>query len=401
MTMTRVALVTHTLDGGVGTMTRYLHRILAESGRYAPELISLATSYKDAASVRLSAPNTWLSNPGVQSRQMDGFSYRHVGARWPELEFQRNRPRAVLNELLATCNLVQFVVGAPYWAACAGKHLGRPVLLWTATTTLADRRSRLRHAPFVLKTWGWLMAAIQQRAERRALERVDHAFALSAYTAQTIKPWAGANKISVAMCGVDTTAFYPGTAATPPYMLCVGRLSDRRKNLQLLLNAYAKAKRRSKAVPDLYLVGDLPEAIDRWLAQLGIQGGVRLLGECFGADLADLYRRAQFLVLSSDEEGLGIVILEAMASGIPAISTDCGGPASAITHGQTGLLTPIGDSDALAAAIQTLAEDPALCRRMGRAARDAAERRFSLPATGKVFLDTYDALLAARRSEEP
>jgi glycosyltransferase involved in cell wall biosynthesis len=393
----RVALVTRSpINGGLGTMTRFLHRVLSESGRYCPEIISLATSYSDEASVLLHLPQSWLCGPQVQIRQQGDLQHRHVGAYWPELEFQRNRPRAILDRVLNEYDLIQFIVGAPYWA-CAAIHISKPVVLWTATTVRADRASRVQYAPLLRKIWQRVMIPIQQAAERQALRQVEHVFALSEYTANTIKPWTPNGKVDVAVCGVDTALFRPDPQSQGEYALCVGRLSDRRKNVPLLLEAYAKAIGRSDVIPDLYLVGALPDAIGEWICALGIADRVQFLGEQYGRDLADLYRNARFFVLSSDEEGLGIVILEAMASGLPVISTDCGGPATAVVEGKTGFLVPVGDADSLATAMQRLAENPQLCRRMGEAGRTVAEERFSLTVAGNVFLDKYKELLIGQR----
>lgn len=388
----QIALVTNSPVGGLNTMTQFLFRVLSESGRYCPEIITLATSASDEASILFRAPHTWLSSPRVLNLSTGDATHYHVGAYWPEFEFQRHRPRAVLDKALAQYGLIQFVVGAPYWARAAA-GVKRPTLLWTATTVWADKASRMLQAPLLIETWQRLMTRIQQRAEKRALNQVDHIFALSQYTAETIKPWAPGASIDVAVCGVDTTLFEPAPQPSGNYAICVGRLSDRRKNLQLLLAAYAKAVAGSALIPELYLVGDLPTGIERQVVSLGIAERVRFLGERHGKELADLYRNAQFLVLSSDEEGLGIVLLEAMASGLPVISTSCGGPATVVADGQTGFLTPVGDANRLANAIRQLAENPELRRQMGRAGRSAVERRFSLEVTGKVFLDKYDQLL--------
>ena len=94
-----------------------------------------------------------------------------------------------------------------------------------------------------------------------------------------------------------------------------------------------------------------------------------------------------------NEEGRGIVVLEAMASGLPVVSTDCGGPATSVLQGVTGFLTPVGDAVALAGAMERLLEDPDLSRHMGETGRQRAVERFSLHITGQAFLDVYDKLL--------
>ncbi|GAC1652628.1 MAG: hypothetical protein NVS4B8_27980 [Herpetosiphon sp.] len=164
----------------------------------------------------------------------------------------------------------------------------------------------------------------------------------------------------------------------------------------MLLEAYALLQHTIGAVPDLYLAGS-PPSVDalRSLRELGIENKVHLVGSMQGEELASLYRNAQLFVLSSDEEGLGIVILEAMASGLPVVSTACGGPETIVINGETGLLIPIRDAQALARAMRRLLSDPVLRKRMGAAGRQLAEEHFSLSAIGKLFLDRYNETINA------
>jgi glycosyltransferase involved in cell wall biosynthesis len=176
----------------------------------------------------------------------------------------------------------------------------------------------------------------------------------------------------------------------------VGRFADPRKNVRRLLTAYADLCRRVPRSPPLVLAGQGPSAEDlRYLGDLGLEGRVRLLGYVAPEVLPDLYRDAGLFVLSSDEEGLGIGIIEAMAAGLPVVSTRCGGPETTILEGETGLLVPVGDGRVFADAMERLVTEPELARRMGEAGRARAEEHFSLEAAGRVFLDRYDALLGA------
>jgi len=244
------------------------------------------------------------------------------------------------------------------------------------------------------------MVRISERYERRALKATHSVFALSEYTQATVQSITGPGKVVLAPCGVDTDLFRPAEKPDGSYIVCVARFSDPRKNLALLLHAYAMVQKRVAAAPDLYLIGDPPSEEARLhLQSLGLAHKVKLIGPKQGEELAELYRKAFFFVLTSNEEGLGIVILEAMASGLPVVSTACGGPATAVVEAETGFLTPIGDASAMADAMETLLRDPALCARMAKAGRRIAEERFSLAAAGKVFLDRYDDLLNGRESE--
>ena len=91
----RIALVTHDYQtiGGVRAMTNFLYRALRESGRFEPEIIDLAHSASDSASVRLCSPATWRQRIELIHGSHDGVPFIHVGARFSELEFQRYRPR--------------------------------------------------------------------------------------------------------------------------------------------------------------------------------------------------------------------------------------------------------------------------------------------------------------------
>ena len=391
----RVALITHEISGagGLPTMVSFLYRLLRESGRYEPELISLATSAADTASLQLKSPSTWIREPRLEQVPWRELTFTHAGVWGSELEFQRYRPRRKLTELLQDFDLLQFVVGSPPWL-CIAEGIDLPKLLWTATTTRADRASQIRNGSLARRAWSSLMIPLTEQSEKRGLQAAQKVFALSEYTRAAVESIIGPGKVTLAPCGVDTQRFRPAETPQNSYIICVARFSDPRKNIRLLLEAYAALIYAIPNAPDLYLIGDPPTvASQSYLQTLGIAERVRLLGPKHGEELAELYRNAAFFVLSSDEEGLAIVLLEAMASGLAVISTDCGGPSTAITQGKTGLLTPVGDAAALAAAMQELVLDSSLRERFGKEGRRTAEERFSLGATGQVFLNAYDAAL--------
>ena len=388
----RVALITHETSGpgGLPTMISFLHQTLSESGRYEPELISLATSASDSASLQLKSPATWIREPRIERVPWRDLTFTHAGVWGSELEFQRYRPRRKLTELLQNYDLLQFVVGSPPWV-CIAEGINRPKFLWTATTTRADRESQMRNGSRARRTWASLMVPLTEQYEKRGLQAAQMVFALSEYTRDAVIGITGSERVVLAPCGVDTNLFHPAEAPGRDYIICVARLSDPRKNVRLLLDAYAKLRRREPAAPDLYLVGDHPsEAAQLHLQTLGITDNIHMVGPKQGEDLAELFRNAAFFVLSSNEEGLAIVILEAMASGLPVVSTDCGGPSTAVAEGKTGFLTPVGDVEALADAMEKLVIQPELRSQFGIEGRRVAEERFSLAAAGSVFLSAYD-----------
>jgi glycosyltransferase involved in cell wall biosynthesis len=109
------------------------------------------------------------------------------------------------------------------------------------------------------------------------------------------------------------------------------------------------------------------------------EGAFEFLGEVDRDSVARLLAESDMLVLPSWDEGLPLVLIEAMAAGIPTIaSAGVGAIPEVVAHGETGLLVPPGDVVALAHAIETLVVDRTLRHRMGTAARARCERRYSL-----------------------
>jgi glycosyltransferase involved in cell wall biosynthesis len=167
----------------------------------------------------------------------------------------------------------------------------------------------------------------------------------------------------------------PRTAhATPdgaPLALALGRLHAN-KAFDVLLDAVS-------LVPGLHLwlagTGDLEPALQSQAATLGIAERVRFLG--WRDDVSSLLAAADFLVCPSRHEPLGNVVIEAWAAGLPVVATQSVGPRALIEDGKTGLLVPVDDASALAAAMTRVVRDPALRRRLADAGRAAYEAEFT------------------------
>lgn len=155
-------------------------------------------------------------------------------------------------------------------------------------------------------------------------------------------------------------------------IVMVGRL-DANKNHALLFRAFAGMAKDYPHVRIVLYGSGLPgsdtEPMLRELArQLGIADQVQFMGRQSG--IREKIEGARLFVLASAYEGMPNALLEAMASGLAVISTDCpcGGPRSVIRHMENGILIPVGDEAALAGALRLLLDDPALALRLGREA---------------------------------
>jgi len=392
----RIALVTHALNGGVWTTTRFLHTLLTRQPDFVVDLIVLATSARDPYSIRLLRPQTWLRPLRPIELTYTGEPYRHMGAWLTEFEFQRYQPRPALTALLNQYDLIQVVGGSPAWAAAA-LAAQPPVCAFAATTAAQERHSILKQTRGARRLWLTAMTYLTTRVERHTLPRLACVFPESEYTRTLFAPYVAPQRLRVGPPGVDADFFHPApTYHADGPILCVGRLNDPRKNLPLLLHAYHQLRQRLATAPKLVLVSQEPLAPTSLalIDALGLRAHVDIRINLSLDELRHTYQTASLFVLSSDEEGLGIVILEAMACGLPVISTDCGGPATALLAGKTGLLVPVGQNTQLAEALTTLITDSDRREQLGKIARRRIDERFSLTAAGRVYLAAYRELLS-------
>lgn len=180
---------------------------------------------------------------------------------------------------------------------------------------------------------------------------------------------------------VDRAAL--ATPADAPVILALGRL-HRVKGFDVLLEALARLP-----TAWLWLAGEGPErpALEAQVARLGLGGRVRLLG--WREDMAALLAAADVLACPSRHEPLGNVVIEAWAHGVPVVASESAGPRALIRRDESGLLVPVEDADALAAALGRVIAEPALAETLAGAGRAAYERSF----TETAVLAAYRALI--------
>jgi glycosyltransferase involved in cell wall biosynthesis len=130
-------------------------------------------------------------------------------------------------------------------------------------------------------------------------------------------------------------------------------------------------------------------------AELGIGARVHFPGGLHGAELAAAYRGADAYAMTSRQEGLGIVVLEAQASGAPPIIMRCGGSDELVDEGKTGWLVDQGDEAELARKLRDLLASPEALRRAGAAARASVERTASVETFDRRVAHAYEAVFGA------
>jgi len=251
-----------------------------------------------------------------------------------------------------------------------------------------------QHFALVSTAHAWVMLGLRGELYRRLdlalMRRFDHLIAVSHATkTEMVAAGIPPSLISVIHNAIDTDAWSPryatlglkeelGLEQGYPVIGYVGRIMPE-KDLETWLRAAALVAQRYSAA-QFVLVGegrdgDTLGQLQRLATELGIAERVHFPG--YRTHLLPVYGSFDLFVLSSRREGLPNSILEAMAVGLPVVTTDVAGTSELVLDGQTGYVVPQGDVDRLAHAMVTLVADTQLRQRMGQAGRERIESEFS------------------------
>lgn len=242
-----------------------------------------------------------------------------------------------------------------------------------------------------------------RRLKRMFRPLVTHYTAVSADLAAYLEGPIGvpAARIRQIYNGVDTGLFRPnvsGPSTVPddrPFVVgTVGRLQPVKDQVSLVKAFGTALEHGSSAMRNarLVIIGEGPSRpdIEQAIAEASLQSQVELLGA--RNDIPELLRTMDLFVLPSLAEGISNTILEAMASGLPVIATRTGGNGDLVRDGVTGALVDVGDWSAMGEQIAAYAADRARLLGHAEAARQRAEREFSLDAMVENYTALYDSL---------
>ena len=231
---------------------------------------------------------------------------------------------------------------------------------------------------------------------RRELEYhvCDRIIVPSSLARKSFEEFGHEKKVEMMLRGVDHVLFAPRAAQEPRdlFRVCfVGRV-ELAKGVPYLLRAWKQLSLRNA---ELLLVGTVQPEIAAVLKEDGAEN-VRVMGWLPPAELAKRYRESDLFVMPSVNEGLALVVLEAMASGLPVIATDRSGAADVVEEGKEGFIVPARDIDALADAIQWCYRHREEAAAMGMAARAKVEAQFTLAHYESRVIRMYESLVGER-----
>ena len=270
--------------------------------------------------------------------------------------------------------------------------------------------------PSIVSVWGTdvleapSLTPAHRWITRHALARAGAITATGARLAEATLPHAPPGKpISVIPYGVELEMFRPQPSKTRPgerpehtplVIGSVARLSPE-KGLEYLLRAVAllrdRADRNYEPHPALQVVlaGDGPsrEQLEYLTAELRLNDRVRFLGEVAHEDVPGVLQSFDIFAMPSTWEGFGVSALEASAMELPVVASDVHGIPDVVVHGETGILTPPRDVEAIADAIARLIADPELRRTMGAAGRSFVERHYRWQDNAALMERLYEEMV--------
>lgn len=420
-------------------------RVLYIATAYARHEGDIITPWMNETIRRLAAADVQVdvlapSYRGLGSGQVGGVQvhrFRYAPRRWEDLTHDQTAPDRI-RERPAYLGLVPGYVLFGMRAAAGLAATGQYDVVhvhWPIPHALLGLAARWRaRIPLVLSFHGVELTWTRRRLRfltpllRYFIRTADAVTANSTYTAgiirsvydreviripfgatiETAGATAGSTEV-VAAVGDDAHALRAdrseadatqaaASAGRPFELLFVGRLVER-KGVHYLLEALARL--RTSVPVYLRVVGDGPMRgfLEARARELGVAERVRFDGFVPNATLAERFATCDAFVLPAvvdskgDTEGLGVVLVEALTYGKPVIASAAGGIVDVIRDGETGVLVPPGDVDALARGIEGLVADPARAAALGAAGRVHVEREFSWPMIIDRLVSLYRGLV--------
>lgn len=377
-----------------------------------PWLVELIVQLRAAGHEVEVLTSAYRGGGNTEFRGIPLHRFRYAPAGWEDLTHDEAAPDRMRRSLLYKLLPFAYVLGGMFgaWWLCRRRRFDVVHVHWPMPHALFGWVARLACGASIVTTWygvelRWVKGAMPWLRPflRWALRVSNQAVAISSYTAREMAELTAAPirvipyTIALPAGGGSARARTDGAFE----VLFVGRLVER-KGVTHLVEAVRRLPADVRA--HLTIVGEGPERsnLEAQVAQENLAERVTVRGRVSAAELRDAYAGSSVLVLPSivdarsDTEGLGVVLLEAMAYGVPVIASDIGGIPDIVVNAESGLLVPPGDASALSHALLLLARDSALAARLADAGRRRVREQFSWPSITARWEECYAAAAGTR-----
>ena len=376
-------------------------------------ILDLARELNADFDIDLIAPHAAGAETNEVMQGLHVTRFRYWWPRWQAVAYQGGMAWRIRENPLRLAQL-PFFFGSLVWATVRRLRQEPRIDLihahWLVPQGLAAlvaRRLANQHVPILCTSHGGdlfgLRGSLLTRLKRAILQRCEGISVVSQAMVSKVTEIAPGVASEVIPMGTDLQhRFVPAAdpaARLPSHLVFVGRLVPK-KGLEHLLDALHQLRQAGISFSaEIVGHGPLAGTLAEKTRSLGLDDQVRFAGPVSHDSLADHYQRAAIAVFpfveaaDGDQEGFGLVMVEAMGCGCAVIASDLPAVRDVIQNGETGVLVPPGDSRALAAAIRDALEDPARTCAMAEHGRAYALEHFDWSVTRRKFNVIYRTLI--------
>ncbi len=239
-------------------------------------------------------------------------------------------------------------------------------------------------------------SSLSKKLIRRHLNLCDAVIVLSNAWKEFFAAFVEASKLHIVQNGIHLSPLADSAQKSGVVsFLHMGEVS-RRKGIYDILEVIEILKsEKINVFFDIVGPGELDE-VNEIITKKELQAYIRLHGPHFGARRFDYFQRAHCFILASYAEGFPIALIEALAAGLPVVSTTVGGIPDMIQHGQHGFLNEPGDVNALADSIKKLVLQPGMREKISKTNRQTAFKNFDINCTAEKISNVYQSVFSSR-----
>ncbi len=383
----RVLVLTLPMDlvGGVQSKARFLAAHLHRHGHHVTmasyAIRSLARDI-NVGWLKSFFQEEWQAETHDLNREIRKI---YVGRRFPGVEFTCTENSMSWRRVLKSYDRIIAVGGTPLIAHPAAS-IGKPFILWCADDLNGDREARVNamSGPRRIIDKALVMPKLVQQ-QSLVLQAGMPLLGVSKYTTSRLNLHVKETNADIRHMPIpiETDFFKPSTSKQRGAMGFAGRISDSRKNAKLLFEAFKELRRR-EVLNELHIAGPIDDFAVDLIGAIGISESVQMHGDLNRDKLRAMYQSLEVFAITSSREGLGISALEAMACGVPVVSTRCGGPEDFVKDGVTGYISSTSPVE-FADCVCRLLEDKKNYRQMSNECRRLVSKDFSVVEFSRVL----------------
>ncbi|MFA5075522.1 MAG: glycosyltransferase [Candidatus Babeliales bacterium] len=374
--------------GGVFAKLKIVHDFCTKY--FEPTVFCLSFDKDISASIR-----SFRFFSKTKEEKFFDIKYVHIGAKWAFWEAGHYKfTKSLWQQELKNYDYFWVVSGNPIPAYPLVK-LNKKFVMWVASDYLQDRQERIKELSFFRYFLHKLNVCKILNMEREILRKANFIWTLSKYTHKRFEQILGDQRENMFICNypmqvpedvlTNKISNIKNNLSKTKIIIAVGRFNDPRKNIAMLIRVFNRIYR---FIPDvkLYVIGSKPKDKDLTnFLDFPCFKNIIFTGQISDQELQNYYKIADLLLLTSYQEGLGIVGLQALCYGIPVISTDCGGPRDFIVHAKNGYLVEINDDQDMADKALNLLQSDVLYQDFSNFAIEFIKDNFSIKKIENLF----------------